>query len=111
MRSVDVSARTILIVEIFRARIGRGRDSLVGHSLHDGNVFFKLGGIGREWERTHGQRVTRKPTNDKIFFVFSLIIFFEKRLDKANEQQSNGCRNSLVFNDLGRRGGAAPVTH
>ena len=81
---MGVGARTVLIVEIFRARIGRGRIGFVSHSLHDGNVFFELGGIGREWERTHGQRVTRKPTNDKIFFVFSLIIFFEKRLDKAS---------------------------
>jgi hypothetical protein len=81
---VSVGTRTILIVEIFRARIGRGRDSLVGHRLHDGNVFFELSGIGWEGEQAHAQRIGGKPTNDKIFFVFSLIIFFEKRLDKTN---------------------------
>jgi hypothetical protein len=73
---MGVGARTILIVKIFRARIGRGRDSLVGHSLHDGNVFFKLGGIGWEGEQAHAQRIGEILPHDKIFFVFSLIIFF-----------------------------------
>ena len=64
------------MVEVFRARIGRGRDSLVGHSLHDGNVFFELSGIGWEWEQAHTRRIDGILPNDKIFFMFSSIIFF-----------------------------------
>ena len=38
---------------IGRLWIGRGRFGLIGHCLHDGDVFFVFGGIGREWQ-DHG---------------------------------------------------------
>lgn len=86
---MGVGARTILIVKIFRARIGRGRDSLVGHGVHDGNIFFKLGGIVWEGEQVHAQRIGGILPHDKIFFHLLFIFFLIFMLDIATQHASN----------------------
>jgi hypothetical protein len=73
----------VTCIGMHRLRIRRGRFGLIGHRVHHAGIFFEFGGIGWEWEQAHAQRIGANLSHDKIFFVFSLIIFFEKRLDSG----------------------------
>jgi hypothetical protein len=46
-------------IGMHRLRIRRGRFGLVSHRLHDGAIFFVVGGIGWEWEQAHAQRIKK----------------------------------------------------
>lgn len=82
--------------------LGLGLRQRVGgirHGLHDGGVFFKLGGISREGQDDHGvmgsgvrsgdgERMHQILGNCKIFFAILMIFFLKKTLDAFSKRKT-----------------------